>query len=127
MMTDTTSAMGYRASREAAADMLGDGAALRSLLASVEVRQQLLGPDLATRMHLDIAEAIVDAHIEELNESGLTPAAAQRLRTDAQCLLVVAALHYIATRPCSQLSGEPEDLEILQWVTGLTPSDSSVS
>jgi hypothetical protein len=98
MMRETTTSTGYRSSREAAARMLGDAAALRSLLAAVEVRHREHGSDIATRIHLDIAEAIVDAHIEELNEPGMSPAAARLLRTDPHCAPVVAALHYIATR-----------------------------
>jgi hypothetical protein len=35
-------------------------------------------------------------------------------------------LHYLATRPCALLTGEPEDLEILQWATGITQYETSV-
>lgn len=121
-MRDPMQSTGFRVSREAATRMLGDADALRTLLSFVETRQRALGMDIATRIQLDIAEAIVDAHIEELTEPGLSRAAAEALRTDPRCRVVVAALHYVATRDCPPYvveSHEPDDLELLRWATEL--------
>ena len=120
MRLDPMQTKSFRASQEAAARLLGDASALRTLLSFVETRQQSLGSDIATRIHLDIAEAIVDAHIEELGEPGLPAARAEALRTDSRCGVVVAALHYVASRDCPPRvvgSDEPDDLEILRWAT----------
>lgn len=118
MRRDPSQSVNFRVSRETAGRMLGDASALRSLLAVVEKRQRCVGS--ATRVPLDIAGAMVDAHIEELTEPGLSSAAAYTLRTEARCSVVVAALHYVATRDCPpyvSAPGEPDDLEILRWAT----------
>lgn len=121
-MRDPMQSVNFRVSRDAAGRMLGDAAGLRTLLSFVETQQRARGMDIATRIHLDIAEAIVDAHIEELTEPGLSRAAAEALRTDPRCRVVVAALHYVATRDCPPYvvgAREPDDLEMLRWATGL--------
>lgn len=119
-MRDPMQSVTFRVSREAAGQLLGDAEALRTLLSYVETRQQAAGLDIATRIHLDIAEAIVEAHIEELGEPGLPLEAVEALRTDGRRRVVVAALHYLATRdlPCRLTDAdEPNDLEILRWAT----------
>ena len=121
---------GFLASREVAGRMLGDAAALRTLLSFVESQQRAFGVEIATRIHLDIAVAIVDAHIEELTEPGLTPAAIDALRTDQRCRIVVAALHYVATRDCPATlaldTDEPDDLEVLRWATDVARGAATV-
>ena len=119
-MRDPMRSTKFRVSSQAADQLLGDAAALRTLLSFVEIQQRSRGMDIATRIHLDIAVAIVDAHIEELTEPGLSRAAAEALRTDPRCRVVVAALHYVATRDCPPYlveAREPDDLELLRWAT----------
>lgn len=119
-MRDPMQSTSFRVSREAAGRLLGDAEALRALLSYVETRQRAAGADIATRIHLDIAEAIVDAHIEELSEPGLPSAAVEALRTDGRRRVVIAAVHYVATRDrpgCPTDADEPDDLEILRWAT----------
>lgn len=122
MQMDPMQSVGFRVSQDAAGRLLGDPNGLRTLLALVETQQRALGIDIVTRIHLDIAEAMVDAHLEELTEPGLPPADAAALRTDPRCAVVVAALHYMATRDCRHRiaqQDEPDDLEILRWATDL--------
>jgi|SRR5579875_275505 len=124
-MQDPMQSTSFRVSREAAGQLLGDAEALRALLSYVEARQRAVGTDIATRIHLDIAEAIVDAHIEELSEPGLPSAAVEALRTDARRRVVIAAVHYVAhrDRPCCPADAdEPDDLEILRWATDFARS-----
>lgn len=119
-MRDPMQATRFRLSREVAGRLLGDAEGLRALLSYVEARQQAAGIDIATRIHLDIAEAIVDAHIEELSEPGLPPAAVAALRNDSRRRRIVAAVHYVATRDLRVAGAdvdEPDDLEILRWAT----------
>lgn len=113
MSDDPRMSLNLRASVVAATPMLGDAAALRALLAVVETRQA--GAEVTTRVQLDIAAAMVDAHIEELSEPALTPTEAYALRTAPRCRLVVAALHYVASGPRVPSPDDPEPLAVLRW------------
>lgn len=117
MVMDPLRSASFRASDAAAGAMLGDVASLRALLATVEARHAHEA-DLSTRIHLDIAEAIVDAHIEELSEPGLCPVLAEALATDPRRRTVVAALHYAGTgRPCGSAPDSPDELDVLRRAT----------
>lgn len=122
MTSDPLRSASFRASEAAAGAMLGDVASLRALLATVEARQAPEA-DVATRVHLDIAEAIVDAHIEELSEPGLCPRLARALANDPRRRVVVAALHYAGTRPWEPVQDEPDELEVLRRATDLARSE----
>lgn len=116
MKSDPLSSASFRASDAAAGSILGDVPSLRALLATVEKRQAGEA-DFATRVHLDIAEAIVDAHIEELSEPGLCPSLARALAADPRRRRVVAALHYVGTRPSVPGDDEPDELAVLRRAT----------
>ncbi len=106
----------FRSSREAGKAILGDGEALRGLLHIVDKRWRAPGvAGVATHLHLDIAEAIVDAHIEELTEPGLTVERLAQLRTDPRSLAVVAALLYVTTHSPSAVSNDEDCVMILRW------------
>lgn len=117
MTGDPRDSIVFRSSREAGKAILGDVEALRGLLHIVDKRWRAPGfAGVATHLHLDIAEAIVDAHIEELTEPGLTVERLAQLRTDQRCLAVVAALLFATTPPCPRAAGNDEDcVTILRW------------
>ncbi|RNI25438.1 hypothetical protein [Flexivirga caeni] len=119
MTDDPRDTQRFQVSQEAASALLGDADGLRMLLVYAETVLRSRGIDIATRIHLDIAEAIIDAHIEELTEPGLSDAAAQALRTDPRCAVVVAAVHYATARECPTcLAGdEPDAAQVLRWAT----------
>ncbi|MFC6704954.1 hypothetical protein [Flexivirga alba] len=119
----------FRASREAAKAMIGEIDALRWLLHVVDARLRAPGvAGVATHLHLDIAEAIVDAHIEELAEPGLTAERLAQLRTDPRCLVIVSALHFLTTPHCPAAADDDEDeLEILSWATDVARCELPVS
>lgn len=117
MAGDLRDSIAFRASREVAKATIGDAAALRWLLHVVDARLRVPGgAGVATHLHLDIAEAIVDAHIEELVEPGLTADRLAQLRTDPRALVVIAALHFVTTPRCPAAS-QADDLAILRWAT----------
>ncbi|MGN6413876.1 hypothetical protein [Flexivirga sp.] len=118
MAADPSVSIAFRASREAAKALMADAGALRWLLHVVETRLRTDGETgVATHLHLDIAEAIVDAHIEELLEPAITPERLAQLRTDPRALVVIAALHYVTMPHCPMFTDGAEDLEILRWAT----------
>lgn len=128
MTGDLRDSIAFRASREAAKAMIGEVDALRWLLHVVETRLRTPGvADVATNVHLDIAEAIVDAHIEEFAEPGLTAERSAQLRSDPRCLVVVAALHFITTTHCPTVLDDKDDLEILRWATDVARCELPVS
>ena len=128
MMGDLRDSIAFRASREAAKAMIGEVAALRWLLHVVDARLRAPGAaGVTTHVHLDIAEAIVDAHIEELAEPGLTAERLAQLRTDPRCLVVVAALHFVTTTHCPVVLDDKDDLEILRWATDVARCELPVS
>lgn len=128
MTGDMGDSIAFRASREAARSMIGDVGALRCLLHVVDTRLRAPGvAGVATHLHLDIAEAIVDAHIEELAEPCLTAGRLAQLRTDPRCLVVVAALHYVTTTHCPAAVNGVDDLAVLQWATDVARCELPVS
>lgn len=127
MTGDLRDSIAFRASREAAKMLIGEVDALRWLLHAVDARLRAPGAaGVATHLHLDIAEAIVDAHIEELLDPGLTADRSAQLRADPRCLVVVAALHFVATPRCPVASAS-DDLEILHWATDVARCELPVS
>lgn len=128
MMGDLRDSIAFRASREAAKAMIGEVAALRWLLHVVDTGLRAPGvAGVGTHLHLDIAEAIVDAHIEELAEPGVTAERLAQLRADPRCLVVVAALHFITTTHCPAVLDDKDDLEILRWATDVARCELPVS
>ena len=128
MMGDLRDSIAFRASREAAKAMIGEVDALRWLLHVVDKRMRAPGvAGVATHLHLDIAEAIVDAHIEELAEPGLTAERLAQLRTDPRCLVVVAALQFVTTPHCPSVVDDVDHLEILRWATHVARCELPVS
>lgn len=128
MFADPSASIAFRASREVAKRMLGDPMALRWLLHVVETRlRDETSTRVATHLHLDIAEAIVEAHVEELVEPTLTVGRRAQLEADARCLLVVTALHYLTMPPCPAVPGVVADSEVLRWVTDVVRYDMPVS
>lgn len=128
MTADPSDSIAFRASREVAKGMLGDVSALRWLMRVVETRLRADGgTDVATHVHLDIAEAIVEAHVEELLEPTLTAERREQLQADPRCLLVVAALHYVTMPPCPAVPGRIDDIAILRWATDVVRYDMPVS
>lgn len=128
MTGDLRDSIAFLASREAAKAAIGDVAALRWLLHVVDARLRATGAaGVATHLHLDIAEAIVDAHIEELAEPGLTAERLAQLRADPRCLVVVAALHFITTTQCPAALDDEDDLEVLRWATDVARCELPVS
>ena len=117
MTGELRDSIAFRASREAARAILGEVDALRLLLQVVDQRWRAPGvAGVATHLHLDIAEAIVDAHIEELVEPALTAERLAQLRTDPRCLVVVAALVFVTTPHRANAVGHEKDhAEILRW------------
>lgn len=128
MTADPSDSIAFRASREVAKKMLGDPTALRWLLHVVETGlRDEAKTHVATHLHLDIAEAIVEAHIEECLEPTLTVHRRDQLRADPRCLLVVAALHYLTVPPCPTVSAIVDNSEILRWVTNVVRYEMPVS
>ncbi len=128
MTGDLRDSIAFRASHEAAKAMIGDVSALRWLLHVVDARLRAPGvAEVATHLHLDIAEAIVDAHLEELAEPGLTAERLAQLRTDPRCLAVVSALHFLTTTHCLAVVEDGDDLEMLRWATDVARCELPVS
>jgi hypothetical protein len=128
MTGDLRDSVAFRASREAAKAMIGEVDSLRWLLRVVDARLRASGvAGVATHVHLDIAEAIVDAHIEELVEPGLTAERSAQLCTDPRCLVVVAALHFVSTTHRPAALEDRDDLEILRWATDVARCELPVS
>lgn len=127
MTEDLRDSIEFRASRAVAKATIGDVDALRWLLHVVDARLRVPGvAGVATHLHLDIAEAIVDAHIEELVEPGLTTDRLAQLRTDPRCLVVVTALYFVTTPRCPADS-DADHLEILSWATEVARCELPVS
>lgn len=128
MMGDPSDSIAFRASREAAKALLGDAHALRWLMHCVEARLRADGDtDVATHIHLDIAEAIVEAHAEELLEPSLSEHRLAQLRSHPRCLVVVAALHYVTMPHCPSMAGPASDLAMLRWATDVARCELPVS
>ncbi|WP_446666860.1 hypothetical protein [Flexivirga sp. B27] len=126
MTADPSDSIAFRAARETAKAMLGDPAALHWLMQVVEVKLRAgEGTAVATHVHLDIAEAIVEAHVEELLEPGLSDDRRAQLLADPRCLLVVATLYYV-TMPTCPVQGTVDELEILRWATDVVRYDMPV-
>lgn len=107
---------------------MGEANALRWLLHVVDARLRAAGAvGVATHLHLDIAEAIVDAHIEELTEPALTADGLAQLRNDPRCLVVVAALHFVTSTQRPAADDGEEELEILHWATDVARCELPVS
>ena len=110
--------MPFQRCRHEAARTANDPAALSSLLQKVAVHEFGIGqlPDTQGGIDIDIACAVVDAHIADLTGGGTTNPVA-----DARCRLVVAALHYLVDMndviPDNLPSGHVDDVAVMRWAT----------
>ncbi|NNG38199.1 DUF1232 domain-containing protein [Flexivirga sp. ID2601S] len=119
----------FRRSREVAAQLAGDAAGLRQLLADVERKVFAVGSLTSSPrgVHVDIAGAMVEAHLEELTEPGLTAERRAVLTSDPRPRVVIAALHYLVTErdvvPDWLPTGHLDDLLVLQWASDVARGD----
>ncbi|GGB26885.1 hypothetical protein GCM10011492_16460 [Flexivirga endophytica] len=108
----------FQRCRHEAARTANDPTALTSLLDRVAAHEFGIGqlPDTRGGIDIDIACAVVDAHIAELNAGDGTSAIA-----DARCRLVIAALHYLVDKndviPDDLPEGHVDDVAVLRWAT----------
>lgn len=99
--------------------MLNDPVALRELVARADRRQFAVGSvrDLPEGVKVDIACAIVEAHIEELEERVDQPDTA--IADDVRLLFVVAALRYFVEEadviPDHLPNGHLDDIAVLNF------------
>lgn len=114
----------FARSRAVAHRIVHDAPGLRGLLGQVE-RKEFGGraaPDDAGQVHVDIACAVVEAHLEEMETQPF------QQRDDhaqghhlARVRLVVAALHYLVTEhdlvPDHHPAGHLDDLAVVRWAT----------
>ena len=108
----------------AAEAIVDDPVALQQLLHRVESHEFGIGrlSDAAGGVDVDIACAVVEAHVEELLEAHVAGVEPERSCTDeARRRLVIAALHYLVMEndvvPDSGPFGHLDDVAILRWVT----------
>nr|WP_279671563.1 YkvA family protein [Flexivirga meconopsidis] len=70
---------------------------------------------------------MVEAHLEELTEPGITDERRAALAADPRPRVVIAALHYLVTErdavPDWLPTGHLDDLLILQWATDVARGD----
>ncbi|TWP37898.1 DUF1232 domain-containing protein [Leekyejoonella antrihumi] len=122
----------FRRSQLAAAAIAEDPRALQKLLHQVETHAFGVGrlKDTSSGVDVDIACAVVEAHIEELLEGAGSGPADRSCDEDAHHRLVVAALHYLVMDddviPDAGPLGHLDDVAILRWVTGVARANLSV-
>lgn len=108
----------FQRCRHQAARTANDPAALSRLLEKVAAHEFGIGqlPDARGGIDIDIACAVVEAHIAELTTGDTTD-----LVTDARCRLVIAALHYLVDMddviPDNLPVGHFDDVAVLRWAT----------
>lgn len=108
----------FQRCRHEAARTANDPMALSDLLEKVGAHEFGIGqlPDAKGGIDVDIACAVVDAHIADLTSGDtINPVA------DARCRLVVAALHYLVDMndviPDNLPNGHVDDVAVLRWAT----------
>lgn len=112
------SSAAFRRCRHRATHAANDPEALSALLDQVAAHEFGIGrlPDVGGGIDIDIACAVVDAHLAELR-SGDAPSAI----ADARCRLVVAALFYLVDTddviPDDLPEGHIDDVVVLRWAT----------
>jgi len=106
----------FQRSRHAAARVANDAEALSRLLEDVSAHEFGIGqlPDVGGGIDIDIACAVVEAHIDALtHDESSNPVA------DARCRLVIAALHYLIDTddviPDALPDGHVDDVVIMRW------------
>lgn len=110
----------FQRSRRAAARIADDASALVELLGQVAAHEFGIGqlPDISGGIDIDIACAVVEAHIDELASGTADDGTAI---ADARCRLVIAALHYLVDTedviPDRLPSGHIDDVVVMRWAT----------
>lgn len=110
--------MPFQRCRHVAARTVNDHTALAGLLEKVAAHEFGIGqlPDAQGGIDIDIACAVVEAHIDDLASGDATDVVA-----DARCRLVVAALHYLVDMndviPDNLPSGHVDDVAVMRWAT----------
>jgi len=106
----------FQRSRHEAAQVANDAAALSRLLDQVAAHEFGIGhlPDTGGGIDIDIACAVVEAHIAALTDGGCVGAVA-----DARCRLVIAALYYLVRThdviPDTLPDGHVDDVVVVRW------------
>ncbi|HWC24861.1 MAG TPA: DUF1232 domain-containing protein [Flexivirga sp.] len=118
----------FQRCRREAARAANDPAALTQLLERVAAHEFGIGqlPDARGGIDIDIACAVVDAHIDDLTSGDTTNPVA-----DARCRLVIAALLYLVDMndviPDNLPTGHVDDVAVMRWATriarGEVPAD----
>lgn len=125
MSTDTQPALDklltslpFQRCRHEAARTANDPTALSDLLEKVAAHEFGIGqlPDAKGGIDIEIACAVVDAHIAALTNGETTNPV-----DEARCRLVVAALHYLVDMndviPDNLPDGHVDDVAVLRWAT----------
>lgn len=108
----------FQRSLRVAARVADDAEALSRLLEDVAAHEFGIGqlPDARGGIDIDIACAVVEAHIAALTSGEVTGPVA-----DARCRLVIAALHYLVDTddviPDALPDGHVDDVVVMRWAT----------
>ncbi|WP_446666126.1 DUF1232 domain-containing protein [Flexivirga sp. B27] len=122
------SSASFRRCRQQAARTANDPQSLAALLDQVAAHEFGIGqlPDSGGGVDIDIACAVVDAHLADLRSGDGTGALA-----DARCRLVVAALLYLVDRddviPDHLPDGHVDDVVIMRWATRVARGETTTA